>query len=101
MVYAGAPAAKTLSEGDTQVLIPLNCQNLAGSVEVVLQLNENKDLCRTRHAADGLHIETNLDHLPDTPVRQPEGSLSSTREVSILNDRRGVLTRTLAQISVH
>jgi hypothetical protein len=79
VVYAGAPAAKTLSEGDTQVLIPLNCQNLAGSVEVVLQLNENKDLCRTRHAADGLHIETNLDHLPDTPVRQPEGSLSSTR----------------------
>jgi Peptidase family M48 len=102
VVYAGAPAAKTLSEGDTQVLIPLNCQNLAGSVEVVLQLNENEDpAAPAMRQVTGCTSKRTLITFLIPPYASRKGHSHLQGEVSILNDRGGVLTRTLAQISVH
>src|SRR5208337_459435 len=37
VVYAGLPSAKRGAAGELEVLIPLHCQNLTGSVEVVLR----------------------------------------------------------------
>jgi hypothetical protein len=102
VVYAGAPAAKKLSEGDTQVVIPLNCQNLAGSVEVVLQLNgKNDPAAPAMRQVTGCTSKRTLITFLIPPYASRKGHSYLQGEVSILNDRGGVLTRSLAQISVH
>jgi Zn-dependent protease with chaperone function len=38
VVYSGSPSPRRAPTGELEVLIPLHCQNLSGSVEVVLRL---------------------------------------------------------------
>jgi hypothetical protein len=96
VVYAGVPSAKRGSTGELEVLTPLHCENLSGSVEVVLHLT----------AADsGLPPElrqftgcTSNHTLITFNLPKPRGTSQVQAEISVLDDNGTLLTRSLAPI---
>jgi hypothetical protein len=102
VVYAGLPSAKHDINGETEVLIPLHCQNLVGSVEVIL-----------RFAASNSPVPTELRQLtgctsnrtlitfilPRADVRR--GGPRAQAEITVLDDKGSMLTRALAPLPIH
>jgi hypothetical protein len=102
VVYAGLPSAKRGTTGELEVLIPLHCQNLVGSVEVVLRFtsagSENPTEQRqfTGCTSDRTLIKFIL---PSLEVRK--GGSRAQAEISVLDDSGAMLTHSLAALPVH
>lgn len=101
LVYAGAPSAKRGSTGGLEVLIPLHCENLSGSVEVVLHVNSAKANFSTelRQLTGCTSAQTLLTFL----VPEPEacrGNSHVQADVSVLDGNGVVLTRSLSAIRI-
>lgn len=102
VVYTGAPFAKRLSAGDTRLVIPLNCQNLAGTVEVVFRWSgKNEPAAPALRQVTGCTSKRTLITFTLPPRNNRWGHSHLQGEVLILSDRGDVLTRSLAQISLH
>jgi len=101
VVYAGLPRAKRSLTGGLEVLIPLRCQNLSGSVEIVLRFTQ---------AGSGFPAElrqftgcTSDRTLVTFTLPNPEARRANSRipvEISVLDDSGRLLTRSLAPIPV-
>ena len=101
VVYAGSPTAKRGTTGELEVLIPLHCENLVGSVEVVLRLTAGDSASRTelRQFTGCTSNRTVITFtLPSPEVRK--GGSRVQAEVSVLDDSGAILTRSLAPIPV-
>jgi Zn-dependent protease with chaperone function len=96
VVYAGLPSAKRSVTGELEVLIPLHCQNLSGSVEVVL-----------RWAAAGSEFSPELRQFTGCtsnrtlitftlPNRELQRDSRVQAEISVLDDSGALLTRSLS-----
>jgi Zn-dependent protease with chaperone function len=102
VVYAGSPSAKRDIGGDLQVLVPLHCQNLSGSVEVVLRLiaNDSEFPSELRQFTGCTSIRTLIRFT--LPNREPlKGSSRPQVEISVLDADGAVLTRSVASIPMH
>lgn len=101
VVYAGLPSAKRGSTGELEVLIPLHCQNLTGSVEVVLRFTApdsefSTELRQFTGCTSNRTLITFI--LPSPDVRR--GGSRAQVEVSVLDDSGAILTHSLAPIPV-
>jgi Zn-dependent protease with chaperone function len=106
VVYADQPSAKRDVTGNVEVLIPLHCQNLIGSVEVVLQLAATDsgfpaELRQfTGCTSDRTMITFILPNIQPHPQVRRGGSRVQA-EVSVLDDNGAVLTHSLAPMPIH
>jgi hypothetical protein len=100
VVYAGSPSAKHSASGEVELLIPLHCQNLSGSVEVVLRLTgANSDLPEQRQFTGCTSNRTLITFsLPNRDLERTNSRIQA--EISVLDDSGALLTRTLAEIPV-
>jgi len=101
MVYAGLPSAKRVTTGELEVLIPLHCQNLTGSVEVVLQVTapDSKFPTELRQFTGCTSNRTLVTFfLPSPEVHRGGPRLQA--DISVLDDNGAVLTHTLGPIPV-
>jgi Zn-dependent protease with chaperone function len=105
VVYAGLPSAKRGASGELEVLIPLRCQNLSGSVEVVLRFTGAgsefppglpSELRQFTGCTSNRTLITFI--LPGLEVHR--GGSRVQAEVSVLDDSGAILTRSLAPIPV-
>jgi Zn-dependent protease with chaperone function len=101
VVYAGLPSARHNISEELEVLIPLHCQNLSGSVEVVLRLTPTvsqlpPELRQFTGCTSNRTLITFV--LPNRDVRR--GGSRVQGEISVLDDSGAILTRSLAPISV-
>jgi len=101
LVYAGAPSVRRHHEQDAELTIPLNCQNLAGSVEVVLRWKEMADPAgHIQRQFTGCTSKRTL-----VTFTLPTSAISGRHahaegDVSILDDRGVLLTRAVARIPI-
>ena len=96
VVYAGSPSVKQNSGGDFELLVPLHCQNLSGAVEVVLRVKANGS--PEMHQLTGCTSNRTL-----ITFVLADGELLRKRprtqgEISVLDDRGGLLLRSLAPV---
>jgi Zn-dependent protease with chaperone function len=101
VVYSGSPSPRHTSTGELEVLIPLHCQNLSGSVEVVLRLT-GRDSESPSELRQFTGCTSNRTLITFT-LRMPEVRRGGSRvraEVSVLDDSGALLTRALAPIPV-
>ncbi len=104
VVYVGLPSAKRGSSGDLEVLIPLHCENLAGSVEVVLRFRppDSEFPTELRQFAGCTSNRTlitfNLPSPPSTEVRRRRSRAQA--EVSVLDDSGALLTHSRAALTL-
>ncbi|MGA7560567.1 MAG: M48 family metalloprotease [Terriglobales bacterium] len=101
VVYAGSPSARRVSTGEMEVLIPLHCRNLVGSVEVVLRITAPDSVAPTEQRQfSGC---TSYRTLITFTVPSPEARKGNSRvqaEVSVLDDNGGMLTHSIAPIPI-
>ncbi len=100
VVYAGSPSARHGSTGELEVLIPLHCRNLVGSVEVVVRFNAPDSVFPTElHQVTGCTSNRTLITfiLPGVEVHRG-GRVQS--EVSVLDERGVILNHFLTPIPV-
>ena len=100
VVYAGLPSAKRSSDGEMEVVVPLRCENLSGSVEVILRFADSnfatpKEL---RQFTGCTSNRTLISFTVPNPIVRKRSSLRA--EVSVLDDNGAILTRTLAPLPV-
>ncbi|HST09747.1 MAG TPA: M48 family metalloprotease [Terriglobales bacterium] len=101
VVYTGVASVKRLAEGASVLVVPLNCQNLAGSVEVVLRLNKTVDLTHSPFRQfTGCTSKKTLITFP-LPAVDYKGHTRIEGDVSILDDRGIVLTRSATRVPAH
>jgi len=101
VVYTGAPSVRRHHEQDAELMIPLNCQNLAGSVEVVLRWKEMADTAGhvQRQFTGCTSKRTQVTFtLPTSAVSGRQAQAEG--DVSILDDRGVLLTRSVARIPI-
>jgi len=100
VVYAGSPSAKHSISGELEVLIPLHCQNLSGSVEVVLRLTgADSDLPEQRQFTGCTSNRTLIAFsLPNRGLERTNSRIQA--EISVLDDSGALLNRSLAEIPV-
>ncbi len=98
VVYAGLPNTKRSADGELEVVIPLRCQNLIGSVEVVLRFTDpNSGLISEQRQVTGCtSTRTFISFLVPNPNLRKRSSLRA--EVSVLDDSGSLLTRALAPL---
>lgn len=101
VVYAGSPSAKRGPAGELQVLIPLRCQNLSGSVEVVLRFTQTAsgfppELRQFTGCTSNRTLVTFL--LPNPDIRKGVSRVQA--EISVLDDNGTILTHSFAPIPV-
>ncbi len=101
VVYAGLPSAKRGSTGELEVLIPLHCENLSGSVEVVLRFTGpdsefSAELRQFTGCTSNRTLVTFI--LPSPKVRR--GGSRVQADISVLDDSGAVLTHSLALMPV-
>jgi hypothetical protein len=101
VVYAGLPSAKRGASGEIEVLIPLHCQNLVGSVEVVLRFTApdsvvNTELRQFTGCTSDRTLITFI--LPSPEVRR--GGSRVQAEVLVLDDSGAMLTHSVAPVPV-
>ena len=101
VVYAGLPSAKRGAAGELEVLIPLHCQNLTGSVEVVLRFTVPgsefpTELRQFTGCTSNRTLVTFI--LPNPEVRK--GGSRVRAEIQVLDDSGAVLTHALAPMPV-
>ena len=100
VVYAGLPSAKRGVSG-LEVLIPLHCQNLSGSVEVVVRFTgPDSEFPTEMRQLTGCTSDRTLITfiLPSLKVRR--GGSRVQAEISVLDESGAVLTRSLAPMAV-
>ncbi|MGB8010271.1 MAG: M48 family metalloprotease [Terriglobales bacterium] len=101
VVYTGSPSAKRGTSGELEVMIPLRCQNLVGSVEVVLRYTAPDSAVPTeRRQFTGCTSSRTLITftLPNPEVRR--GGSRAQAEVSVLDDSGAMLTHSVATLPV-
>jgi hypothetical protein len=101
VVYAGVPSAKRGVSGALEVLIPLHCQNLSGSVEVVARFTgPDSEFPTEMRQLTGCTSDRTLITfiLPSLKVRR--GGSRVQAEISVLDESGAVLTRSLAPMAV-
>lgn len=98
VVYAGLPSAKRSATGEMQVLIPLQCQNLSGSVVVVLRFAGAKPGAYTelRQVTGCTSNPTLIAFMVPAPEVHRRGHVQA--EISVLDDTGGILTHSLGPI---
>jgi hypothetical protein len=101
VVYAGSPSAKRVTAGEFEILIPLRCLNLVGSVEVVLRFSfpDSKDPSELRQFTGCTSNRTLLTFTVPNPVLQ-RGRTRIQAEVSVLDVAGTLLTHALAPLSL-
>jgi len=100
VVYAGLPSAKRGVSG-LEVLIPLHCQNLSGSVEVVVRFTgPDSELPTEMRQLTGCTSDRTLITfiLPSLKVRRGVSRVQA--EISVLDASGAVLTHSLAPMAV-
>jgi Zn-dependent protease with chaperone function len=114
VVYAGLPSTRHDTGGELEVLIPLHCQNLIGSVEVVLRVSDsnfsgsNVGLSRELRQFTGCTsnrtlITFLLPKLAANSVANSKDRNNGPRfeaEISVLDDNGAMLTRAFAPLPV-
>ena len=101
VVYAGSPTAKRVSSGEMEVLIPLHCRNLVGSVEVVLRLTAPDSEGPTeRRQFTGCTSDRTLITFTVPSPEVHKGNSRIQAEVSVLDDAGGMLTHSVAPIPI-
>ncbi len=101
VVYAGLPSAKRVAIGEMEVLIPLHCKNLVGSVEVVLRItpSDSEPPTEQRQFTGCTSDRTLITFtVPSPEVRK--GNSRVQAEVSVLDDTGGMLTHSVAPIPI-
>jgi len=101
VVYAGLPSAKRGITGELEVMIPLHCQNLSGSVEVVLRFTgSNSEFPTELRQLTGCTSDRTLITfiLPGLKVRRSGSRVQA--EISVLDASGAVLTHSLAPMPV-
>lgn len=101
VVYAGLPSAKRVTTGELEVLIPLHCENLSGSVEVVLRLTTtDSEFAPELRQFTGCTSDRTLItfSLPQREVRKTPSRVQA--DISVLDDGGTLLTRSLTPIPV-
>jgi len=101
VVYAGPPTAKRVVTGELQVLIPLHCRNLIGSVEVVLRLTIADaalptELRQFTGCTSDRTLITFVLPIPNTR----RGGAHVQAEVSVLDDNGALLTHSRGQLPI-
>jgi len=101
VVYSGLPSPRRAPTGELEVLIPLHCQNLSGSVEVVLRLTgrDSESPSELRQFTGCTSNRTLITFTLSTPEVRRGGSRVQA-EVSVLDDSGLLLTRALSPIPV-
>jgi predicted Zn-dependent protease len=90
VVYLSSPETRPDSRGNATIIIPLRCQNLSGSVEVVLEWKAGNSTVEQRQFTGCTSNRTLVAFtLPGTYLH------SDRTEVSVLDDAGGVLNRSL------
>ncbi len=103
VVYAGLPSAKRVSSEEVEVLVPLHCQNLIGSVEVVLRftaLNSKSEAPTELRQLTGCTSNRTLIKFDLAQPKVRRGSSRGQTEILILDNSGTLLTHTLAPIPV-
>jgi Zn-dependent protease with chaperone function len=101
VVYAGSPSAKRVSSGEMEVLIPLHCRNLVGSVEVVLRITMPDSATPTEQRQfTGCTSDRTLITFTAPSPEFRKGSARVQAEVSVLDDSGEMLTHSVAPISI-
>ncbi len=103
VVYTGLPSAKRVSGEDVEVLVPLHCQNLIGSVEVVLRFTAPDSKSETPTELRQLTGCTSDRTLITFDLPQPKVRRGSSRvrtEILVLDNSGTLLTHSLAPIPV-
>jgi Zn-dependent protease with chaperone function len=105
VVYAGSPSAKRGVTGELEVLIPLHCQNLSGSIEVVLRFTapESEFPSELRQFTGCTSERTLVTFVVPSVLPSPQVRRGGSRvqaEVSVLDDSGAILTHALAPIPV-
>ena len=96
VVYADATSAKRSRTGELEVLTPLHCENLSGSVEVVLDLTDpSSDLPSELRQFTGC---TSNRTLITFTLPNRKGEPRAKAEISVLDANGTLLTRTRASI---
>jgi putative metalloprotease len=101
VVYAGLPSAKRGASGQLEVLVPLHCQNLSGSVEIVLRLTatDSEFFSELRQFTGCTSNRTFITFvLPNSEVLRGHSRVQG--EISVLDDSGAILTRSLTPIPV-
>jgi len=101
VVYAGLPSAKRVATGEMEVLIPLHCRNLVGSVEVVLRITAPDSGAPTEQRQfTGCTSDRTLITFTVSSPEIRRGSSRVQAEVSILDDNGGMLTHSVAPLPI-
>ena len=101
MVYADPPRTKRASRGELEFQAKLRCQNLSGSIEVILRFT-------SAGSQMGLILRqftgsTSKHTLITFPLPIPEFRRANSRtqaEILVLDDNGALLTRSTAPVSV-
>lgn len=102
VVYAGLPSAKRGNPDELEVLIPLHCENLSGSVEVVLRLTtaDSRFAPELRQVTGCTSDHTLITFtLPRSEVRSGRSRIQA--EISVLDDNGAVLNRSRSPMPIH
>jgi hypothetical protein len=101
VVYADLPSAKRSDTGELQVLVPLHCENLTGTVEVVLRFPTaaSRSLSELRQVTGCTSNRTLVTFTLPAPEVRP-GNSRVQAEISVLDDTGTLLTRSLAPIPI-
>jgi hypothetical protein len=93
VVYASLPSAHRTSRGGIELTVPLHCENLYGSVEVVLRMTGDSGFARELRQFSGCTSERTLVRFA---LQEPELPAHVQATISVLDDRGSVLTRATA-----
>ena len=99
VVDAGLPRTRRGSAGELELLIPLRCRNLVGSVEVVLRVTVGGSESPTelRQFTGCTSNRTLIAFVLPSPEARKGGSRVRA-EVSVLDDSGAILTQSLANL---
>ncbi len=99
VVFAEQPVTRTMGSGQWQVRIALHCENLVGTVEVVLQERKALEVSRQLPRSDGARELTGCtsDRTLITLTLSQEASVTSRQarlaDVYVLDDQGSILSR--------
>ena len=97
VVYAGEPTERRNSDQGTELQVPLHCENLYGSIEVVLRLtSRDRSFMREWHQDTGCTSSSTVISFPlsGSGLESTHSNLQAV--VTILDDHGGLLSRSLA-----
>ncbi len=100
VVYTGLPSAKRGAPGELEILIPLHCQNLVGSVEVVLRFTgpDSASPAELRQFTGCTSNPTLVAFVLPSPEVHRHAHVQA--EFSVLDGSGAILTRSLTPIPV-